>query len=180
MGRLGEDFGFQREVDDTLRAFLARVDTAFLATVDGDGQPYVQHRGGPKGFVRAVDEHTLGFVDFAGNRQYISIGNLGVEDRVCLFLIDYAERRRVKVWGRARIEPATTELLAQLMPRGYRARPERVVLIDVTAWDLNCPAHIPQKLDAADVAAALARLEARIATLESENAALRAARGATR
>ena len=174
MGRLGEDFGFQTAVDETLRSVLARVDTAFMATVDRDGQPYVQHRGGAKGFVRALDEHTVGFVDFAGNRQYISVGNLEVNDRVCLFLIDYARRQRVKLWGRARIAPATTGLLAQLMPQGYRARPERVVLIEIVAWDVNCPAHIPQKLDAADVAAAIDKLEARIATLEAENAALRA------
>lgn len=161
--------GFETEVDDTLRAFLAEVDTAFLATASAEGQPYVQHRGGPKGFVRALDTHTLAFVDFVGNRQYVSTGNLAENDRVCLLLMDYARRRRVKVWGTARVVPATNKLLAEIAVPGYRARPEQVVVVTVSAWDVNCPQHIPQKLDAEDVAAVVAGLEARIAELEAEN-----------
>jgi predicted pyridoxine 5'-phosphate oxidase superfamily flavin-nucleotide-binding protein len=158
--------GFASEVDDDLRAFLAEIDTAFLATASKDGQPYIQHRGGPKGFIRALDDHTLGFVDFAGNRQYISTGNLGENDRVCLFLIDYATRGRVKVWGTARVVPATPELVALL--RADRSKIEQVIVVTVSAWDLNCPQHIPQKLDAADVANALVVRNARIAELEAE------------
>jgi uncharacterized protein len=157
--RVEQGGGFANEVDERLRAFLAEIDTAFLATASADGQPYVQHRGGPKGFIRALDEHTLGFVDFAGNRQYVSTGNLGENDRVCLFLIDYVRRRRVKVWGRARVVETTDELLAKLAPADYRARAEQVVAITVEAWDVNCPQHIPHKLDAADVAGAVERLE---------------------
>ena len=175
-GRIERSGGFATAVDDELRAFLAGVDTAFLATASADGQPYVQHRGGAKGFVRALDDATLGFVDFIGNRQYVSTGNLAENDRVCLLLIDYAQRRRIKVWGTARVVPATDELLARLGSPGYRGRPEQVVLLTVRAWDVNCPQHIPQKLDAADVARVLSELEARIAGLEEENRALREAR----
>jgi uncharacterized protein len=168
--------GFRTEVTEELRAFLAQIDTAFLATASAEGQPYVQHRGGPKGFLRALDEHTLAFVDFAGNRQYISTGNLAENARVCLFLIDYARRRRIKVWGTARILPATPELVAALGPAGYRARPEQVVLISVSAWDVNCPQHIPQKVDAAEVAPVIEALQARIAALEAENRRLKEGR----
>lgn len=153
-------------VTDELRDFLAQIDTAFLATASADGEPYVQHRGGPKGFIRALDDETLGFLDLAGNRQYLTVGNLRENDRVLLFLIDYARRRRVKVWGTARIAELTDELRAVLsVPRG---RPERAILITVTRWDINCPAHIPQKLDATDVRAAIERYEARIAELEQQ------------
>jgi uncharacterized protein len=165
--------GFQSEVTEELCAFLEQTDTAFLATASAEGQPYVQHRGGPRGFIRALDEKTLAFVDFSGNRQYVSTGNLSENDRVCLFLIDYARRRRIKVWGRARIVPATPELIAKLAPSGYRARPEQVVLLSVSAWDINCPQHIPQKLDAADVSRAIDELQARIAALEAENRRLK-------
>jgi predicted pyridoxine 5'-phosphate oxidase superfamily flavin-nucleotide-binding protein len=166
--------GFETEVTDDLAGFLAEIDTAFLATASADGQPYIQHRGGPRGFIRALDERTLGFLDFAGNRQYVSTGNLRDNERVCLFLIDYARRRRTMVWGRARAVPATADLLAALALPGYRARVEQVVLVTVTAWDVNCPQHIPQKLDAAEVAGLVDQLRARIAELEAENQRLRA------
>ena len=136
-----------RTVTPTLRALLADVDTAFLATASGDGEPYAQHRGGPPGFIRALDDHTLGFADFAGNRQYITLDNLAENDRAFLFLMDYEHRRRAKVWGRARVsdDPA---VIARLTPAGYKARVERAILLDVEAWDLNCPAHIPRKVNA--------------------------------
>ncbi|HUS29927.1 MAG TPA: pyridoxamine 5'-phosphate oxidase family protein [Kofleriaceae bacterium] len=163
--------GFNVDVTDELRDFVAMIDTAFLATADAEGQPYVQHRGGPKGFIRALDANTLAFADLAGNRQYISTGNLTENAKVCLFLIDYAHRQRVKVWGTARMVAATPELLERLAaPKGARA--EQVCLITVTRWDVNCPKHIPIKLDAQDVAAAIEKLQARISELEAENAAL--------
>ena len=168
--------GFRTEIDETLTGFLAQVDTAYLATASAAGQPYAQHRGGPKGFIRVLDERTIGFADFAGNRQYVSTGNLAENDHAFLFLMDYANRRRIKLWGRARVVEDDADLLASLMPQGYRARPEQAVLFEVEAWDSNCPQHIPQKFDAADVAAAIARLEARIATLEAENTQLKAER----
>lgn len=162
------------EVTEDLGRFLARIDTAFVATTSADGQPYVQHRGGPKGFIKVLDEHTLAFADFAGNRQYISRDNLAENDRVLLFLMDYEHRRRVKVWGKARFVEATPDLVAKLATPGYKAKIERVMLITVTAWDANCPAHIPQKLDAKEVHAVVTTLQARIAELERENAELRA------
>ena len=175
---LWQDFKGHREFDrftENEAAFIAERDSFYLATVSETGWPYVQHRGGPRGFIRALDDRTLGFVDFAGNRQYVSTGNLRDNARVCLFLIDYARRRRIKVWGTARTVPATPELLAALALPGYRARIEQVVLVTVSAWDVNCPQHIPQKLDAAEVAGLVDGLRARIAELEAELARTRAA-----
>ncbi len=165
--------GFRTAIDDTLSAFLADVDTAYLATANAAGQPYAQHRGGPKGFIRVVDARTLGFVDFAGNRQYITTGNLGENGKAFLFLMDYAHRRRIKVWGRARVVEGDEALIRRLMPDGYRARAEQVLLFEVEAWDVNCPQHIPQKFDAADVERALQAQRSRIEALEAENAALK-------
>jgi len=165
--------GFRTLIDESLVQFLSEVDTAYLATASADGQPYAQHRGGPKGFIRVLDETTLAFVDFAGNRQYVSTGNLSENDKAFLFLMDYAHRRRIKLWGRARVVEGDEALLARLMPEGYRARAEQVILFQIAAWDVNCPQHIPQKLDAADVARALDERQARIDALMAENAALR-------
>jgi len=167
--------GFRTSISADLVAFLAEVDTAYLATASAAGQPYAQHRGGPKGFIRVLDENTLGFADYAGNRQYITVGNLAENDRAFLFLMDYAHRRRVKIWGRARVVEADAELIARLMPEGYKARPEQAVIFAVEAWDTNCPQHIPQKLDIADVVTVVTGLEARIAALEAENTRLKAA-----
>ena len=165
--------GFPTTISEDLVLFLTEVDTAYLATANASGQPYAQHRGGPKGFIRALDDHTLAFADFMGNRQYISTGNLTENDKAFLFLMDYAHRRRIKLWGRAKVVEGDADLTARLMPEGYRARPEQVIVFTVEAWDVNCPQHIPQKFAAADVAAALADREARVAALEAENAALK-------
>jgi hypothetical protein len=140
----------------------------FLATATADGQPYIQHRGGPKGFIRILDNNTLAFADYSGNRQYITQGNLSENPKAHIFLMDYAYRRRVKIWGEARVVDDDPALLQSLMPRGYKARPEQVILFRISAWDTNCPQHIPQKFDAADVAAALASRDARIAELEAK------------
>ena len=161
-------------IDDDLRGFLELIDTAFLATASGDGQPYVQHRGGAKGFIRALDDHRIAFVDMVGNRQYLTRGNLAENERVALILMDYTRRQRVKIWGTARVVPLDDELRAAL-PVPPKGRPDGVIIITVTRWDVNCPQGIPVKLDAADVATAVTRLEARIAELEAENARLRAA-----
>jgi predicted pyridoxine 5'-phosphate oxidase superfamily flavin-nucleotide-binding protein len=171
--RLERDGGFETAIDDALAAFVAEQRSLFLATASAAGQPYVQHRGGPPGFLHVLDPHTLAFADFAGNRQYISLGNLSENPKVLLFLIDYAERRRVKIWGEAKVVEDDPALVARLTPAGYRARPERAMVIHVTAWDANCPQHIPQRLEAADVEAALALRDARIAELEGEVAELR-------
>jgi predicted pyridoxine 5'-phosphate oxidase superfamily flavin-nucleotide-binding protein len=166
--------GFRTEITADLVAFLSQVDTAYLATANAEGQPYAQHRGGPKGFIRVIDSKTLGFVDYAGNRQYITAGNLAENDQAFLFLMDYAHQRRVKIWGRARVVEADADLILKLMPEDYGARPEQVILFEVKAWDINCPRHIPQKFDAADVASTITDLQARIEKLEAENEQLRA------
>ncbi len=122
-----------------------------------------------------IDAHTLGFVDYAGNRQFISSGNLADNPKAYLFLIDYAHRRRIKIWGTARVVEGDDALIADLMPPDYKARAEQVILFTISAWDSNCPQHIPQRFEAADVAAALAKRDARIADLEAELAMLTAA-----
>ena len=149
----------------------------YLATASKDGQPYVQHRGGPPGFLRVIDETTLAFADFAGNRQYITTGNLAENPRAVLFLMDYLHRKRVKIWGQARVIENDPELIARLFPEDYRARPEAAILFTVEAWDANCPQHIPQMVFAEDVAAAIEALNERIAALEAENARLRGEEG---
>jgi predicted pyridoxine 5'-phosphate oxidase superfamily flavin-nucleotide-binding protein len=164
--------GFRTEITEDLAQFLASVDTAYLATTNAAGQPYAQHRGGPKGFIRILGPKTLGFADYRGNRQYVTTGNLAENDRAFLFLMDYAHRRRVKLWGRARVSD-DPQVIARLMPEGYQAKPEQAVLFEVEAWDINCPQHIPQKIDASDVERVLGELQRRIAELEAENAALR-------
>ena len=169
-----ENGGWRTEIDDKLAAFLANTDSFFLATASADGQPYIQHRGGPKGFIKILDKTTIAFADYAGNRQYITQGNLSENPRAHIFIMDYAHRRRVKIWGEARVVDDDPALLDSLMPIGYRARPEQVVIFKIAAWDTNCPQHIPQKFDAADVAAALAQRDARISELEAELAKLRA------
>ena len=165
--------GFHTAIDEGLVQFLSEVDTAYLATANLDGQPYAQHRGGPKGFIRVVDEHTLGFVDYVGNRQFISTGNLKDNPKAFLFLMDYAHRRRIKIWGRARVVAAEPELIKKLMPQDYAARADQVILFEVDAWDVNCPQHIPQKFAGVDVARALGELESVIAGLKDENAELK-------
>jgi predicted pyridoxine 5'-phosphate oxidase superfamily flavin-nucleotide-binding protein len=171
--RVEENGGWRTEIDDNLTAFLAEANSMFLATASADGQPYIQHRGGPKGFIRILDKQTLAFADYSGNRQYITQGNLAENPKANIFLVDYAHRRRVKIWGEARVVEDDPALLTSLMPAGYKARPEQVILFKIAAWDTNCPQHIPQKFDAADVAAALASRDERIAELEAELAALK-------
>ena len=165
--------GWRTEIDDKLAAFVAEANSMYLATASADGQPYIQHRGGPKGFVRILDKNRLAFADYSGNQQYITQGNLSENPKAQLFLMDYAHRRRVKIWGEARVVDDDPALLQSLMPQGYKARPEQVILFKISAWDTNCPQHIPQKFDAADVAAALASRDTRIAELEAELAALK-------
>jgi len=165
--------GWRTEIDDNLTAFLADASSLYFATASADGQPYIQHRGGPKGFIRILDKNTLAFADYSGNRQYITQGNLSENPKAHIFLMDYAHRRRVKIWGEARVVDDDPALTKSLMPQGYKARPEQVILFKIAAWDTNCPQHIPQKFDAADVAAALASRDAKIAELEAELTALK-------
>jgi hypothetical protein len=167
--------GFPDRVTAEVASFITELDTAFLATVSAAGAPYIQHRGGPKGFIKVLDEKTLGFADYAGNRQYITISNLAENDRAYLFLLDFARQRRIKLWGRARVVENDPALLARLSDAGYRARPERAILFTVEAWDVNCSQHITARFTEAEVSEASAALLQRIAALETENARLRAA-----
>jgi len=160
--------GWRTEIDENLAAFLGETNSLFFATASADGQPYIQHRGGPKGFVKVLDKNTLAFADYSGNRQYITQGNLSENPKAHIFVMDYAHRHRVKIWGEARVVDDDPALLESLMPKGYKARPEQVIVFKISAWDTNCRQHIPQKFDAADVAAALAARDARIAALEAE------------
>ena len=163
--------GWQTTVTPELAAFIAERDSVYLATANAMGQPYVQHRGGPPGFIRVIDDRTLGFADFVGNRQYITTGNLAENDRAFLFLMDYAHRRRVKIWGRARVVE-DPEQMARLMPRGYDATPEQVIVFTIEAWDTNCHQHIPRLVNVAAVAESVERFEERIRELEAENQGL--------
>ena len=241
--QLHEERGnWRTEVDENLAAFLANANSFYLSTASAAGQPYIQHRGGPKGFIRVLDRNTLAFADYRGNRQYITLGNLSENPKAYIFVMDYAHGRRVKIWGEARVvanDPALMQslmpkgfikvldkntiafadyrgnrqyitlgnlsenskayifvmdyvhrrrvkiwgearvvaddsaLMQSLMPQGYKARPEQVILFRISAWDTNCPQHIPQKFDAADVAAALAERDERIEELEAQLAKLR-------
>ena len=164
---------WQSSVTEDLAAFLAQRDSFYMASVSSDGHPYIQHRGGPRGFLKVLDDKTLGFADFSGNRQYISLGNFDGNDRVHLFLMDYANRQRIKLWGRARVVEDDPELMDRLVTAGYKARPERAILIDIEAWDVNCPQHIPELHAEETIRAVTAKLTQRIAQLEAENAELK-------
>ena len=166
--RMEEGGGWQTEVSADLAAFLAAQRSAYLATVNGDGQPYIQHRGGPPGFIRTLDAHTLGFADYRGNRQYITLGNIADNPKAHLFVMDYAHRRRVKIWGTLEAVEDDAALLESLMPNGYQATAERALLFRVAAWDSNCPQHIPMMIPAEDAAAALAERDAKIAMLTAK------------
>jgi hypothetical protein len=167
--------GFPDRITPELATFIAEQDTAFLATATADGAPYVQHRGGPKGFIKTIDEKTLGFADYRGNRQYLTLANLSENDRAFLFLLDPARRQRIKFWGRARVVENEPELVRRLFDDGYKAKPERAILFTIEAWDVNCSSHIVTRFTEAEIGEAFATVQTKIAELEKENARLRAA-----
>ncbi len=171
--RVEQHGGWRTEINEDLAAYLTETNSLYFATASAGGQPYIQHRGGPKGFVKVLDKNTLAFADYGGNRQYITQGNLSENPKANIFVMDYAHRRRVKIWGEARVVDDDSALLKSLMPKAYKARPEQAIVFRISAWDTNCHQHIPQKFDAADVAAALASRDARIAELEAELAAMK-------
>jgi len=173
--RREERGGWQSQVTAELAAFLGQRDSFYLATASAAGQPYIQHRGGPKGFLKVVDDRRLAFADFKGNRQYVTVGNLSENDRVCIFLMDYPNRQRIKIWGRARIVDDDPDLLESLVEPGGLGRPERAVVIAVQAWDSNCPQHITRRYGEDDIALVIVKLKAQIAELEAELAARRRA-----
>ena len=167
--------GFPDKVTPELAAFIAEQDTAFLATANAQGAPYVQHRGGPKGFIKVIDERTLGFADYKGNRQYITLANLSENPHAYLFLLDPARRQRIKLWGRARVVENDPALVEKLFDKGYKAKPERAILFTIEAWDVNCSAHIVTRFTESEIGEALEKVQTKIAELEAENARLRAA-----
>jgi uncharacterized protein len=161
------------KITPELAAFLAEIRSFYLGTASADGQPYVQHRGGPKGFLRVVNETTLAFADFKGNRQFITTGNLAENAKAFIFIMEYASRQRLKLWGTATVVPRDDEILGKLWPEGYQARPEQVIMFELAAFDQNCPQHIPQMFHADDVARTLQAQADRITQLEDELAALK-------
>ncbi|HBT40570.1 MAG TPA: pyridoxamine 5'-phosphate oxidase [Rhodospirillaceae bacterium] len=170
--RMEDKGGWADRITDDLAAFIAARDSFYMATATADGQPYIQHRGGKPGFLNVLDDKTLAFADFSGNRQYLTQGNLEDNPKAFLFLMDYANRRRIKIWGTARMVEDDAELIRRLTDADYaEGTPERAVLFEITAWDVNCPQHITPRFTEADVARAVQPLYDRIRELEAELAA---------
>ena len=170
--RMEDKGGWADRVTDDLAAFIAARDSFYMATATADGQPYIQHRGGKPGFLKLLDDKTLAFADFSGNRQYLTQGNLEDNPKAFIFLMDYANRRRIKIWGTARMVEDDAELIRRLTDADYaEGTPERAVLFEITAWDVNCPQHITPRFTEADVARAVQPLHDRIRELEAELAA---------
>lgn len=171
--RMDEKGGWSDTVTEDLAQFIGARDSFYLATTSASGQPYVQHRGGPKGFLKVVDERTLAFADFGGNRQYISAGNLSENDRAFIFLMDYANRQRIKIWGRARVIEDDAPLLARLAGPSYKGKPERAIEFRIEAWDVNCPQHITRRFTEEEMDPEIQRLRRRITELEAQVSTLR-------
>ncbi|RFU49861.1 pyridoxamine 5'-phosphate oxidase family protein [Paraburkholderia sp. DHOC27] len=169
---LEQEGGWKTLITPDGAEIVRRQTSVFLSTANADGQPYIQHRGGPPGFLHVIDEKTIAFADFSGNRQYITTGNLADNPKAFLFLIDYARRQRIKIWGEAHVSE-DAQLIAKLMPANYQARAERAIVFKVSLWDANCPRHIPQRFEAADVKAALDERDERIRELKAEVERLR-------
>lgn len=165
--RMAEKGGWRRTVTEDLARFIAQRDSFYLGTASADGQPYIQHRGGEPGFLKVLDERTLAFADLKGNRQYITTGNLAENDKAFIFLMDYPNRRRIKIWGRARVVDDDAELLARLADPDYRGVAEQAVVFEIVAWDINCPQHITRRFTEAEVAELIAPLKRRISELEA-------------
>jgi uncharacterized protein len=168
--RMEQNGGWRSEITSDLAGFIAAQRSFYLATVNAVGQPYIQHRGGPPGFLTVIDRQTLAFADYRGNRQFITQGNLTDNPRAFIFLMDYANRVRIKIWGSAKVIEDQPALLAELMPSRdqYRTRPEQIIMFSVKAWDRNCPQHIPHWIDREDVEELLQQRDRRIAELEEQ------------
>ena len=164
--RVAESKDWQNSITDQLRSFMANRDSFYMATVNQEGQPYIQHRGGPKGFLKVLDDHTLGFADFSGNRQYISAGNLQDSNKVSLFLMDYPSRSRITIWGEANTIEKGDKLIDELKDNNYSAIIERAMIIKVKAWDVNCPQHITPRYTLDELEPQLGELKERIKELE--------------
>jgi uncharacterized protein len=168
-----EDRDWQTEITDDLRQFLAAIDTFFFATASADGRPYIQHRGGPAGFLKPIGSHMLAFADFAGNRQYITLGHLKENDRAHIFILHFATQQRLKLWGRARVVEDDVELMERLVDPAYKAKPQRAIAFRIEAWDINCRQHIMARYSEAEIAPAVNQLKQLIKELEDEVALLK-------
>ena len=157
--RLEQGKGWSRAITEDIAGFIAERDSFYLGTASADGQPYIQHRGGKRGFLKVLDEVTLAFADFTGNRQYLSMGNLSENDRAFIFLMDYPNRRRIKLWGRAEFVEDDAALLERLVDTDYKARPERALVFHVEAWDVNCPQHITPRFTREEFEPAIREVE---------------------
>ena len=166
--RMEQGGGWMSTVTPDLAGFLAELDMFYLGTANAQGQPYIQYRGGSPGFLKVIDEHTLGFADFGGNRQYITLGNLSENPKAFIFLMDYAQSRRVKLWGNARVVEGDPALIQALADPSYPGKVERVILFEIEAWDVNCRQHIHQRFPQKQVAPVIEQLQGRIAELELE------------
>ncbi len=166
--RMEQGGSWETTATPDLAAFLADLDMFYLGTANAAGQPYIQYRGGSPGFLKVVDDKTLGFADFGGNRQFITLGNLSENPQAFLFLMDYAHRRRIKVWGTAHVVDDDPKLLQQLQDPSYAGKVERAILFTIEAWDVNCPQHIHPRFSQRQVAPVIEELQARIAKLEGE------------
>jgi len=171
--KMEERGGFQMEITPDLADFVAQRDSFYLGTSNLDGQPYIQHRGGPKGFLKVLDHHTLGFADYAGNKQYITAATLSENNKAYIFLMDYPKRRRIKVWGTARVVEDDPEHMEQLVDSEYGARIERAIIFEVKAWDSNCPQHITPRFTEGEMDSFVGGYKQRIAYLEEENMKLK-------
>lgn len=171
--RMEQRGGWNDRVTPALSEFIAARDSFYLGTASADGRPYIQHRGGPKGFLKVLDDRTLALADYAGNAQYISMGNLSENDKAFLFLMDYPNRHRIKLWGRARFIQDDPQLLDKVRDPEYPGRAERVLVFDLEAWDVNCSQHIQQRFTPDEMQAATRALNRRLRELEKENASLR-------
>ncbi|MFA5955765.1 pyridoxamine 5'-phosphate oxidase family protein [Hyphomicrobium sp.] len=171
--RMERVHGWPTTVTADLAATLSETKSFYLATASADGQPYIQHRGGSAGFLKILDEKTLAFADFGGNKQYVTVGNLAENPKAYIFIMDYVHQRRAKLWGTAKVIEGDDELLSTLSDPSYRGRPERAIVFTLEAWDRNCPQHIPRMLPFDEVKDAIGRLQSHIAELEAENAQLR-------
>ncbi|MFI5387877.1 MAG: pyridoxamine 5'-phosphate oxidase family protein [Fimbriimonadales bacterium] len=166
--RMEKSGGWQTTITSDLTEFLADLDMFYLGTANAEGQPYIQYRGGSPGFLKVLDEKTLGFADFCGNRQYITLGNLSENPRAFIFLMDYAHSRRIKLWGKLRVVEGDPVLLDRLRDSSYPGKVERAVLFEIEAWDVNCPQHIHKRFSQRQIAPVIEQLQARIAELEAE------------
>jgi uncharacterized protein len=175
--RMERGRGWQTTVTPNLVEFLADLDMFYLGTANAEGQPYIQYRGGSPGFLKVIDEHTLGFADFGGNQQYVTLGNLSENPKAFIFLMDYANSQRIKLWGTARVIENDHGLLERLHDADYPGRVERAILFTVEAWDMNCQQHIHKRFLERQIAPVIEKLEERVRELEAELAAKRKSPG---